>query len=153
MTNINNGDCRFLNCSSISVVKLFLFYFTLGCPVTLQYFSVAYSNQVHALKAQNRCSQLFLFTQNQQIFHSTIISHRRTLSDHVGTKILYYFQQQRLSRVMLGKDDFFFMNTTVHFPTFEDRGRLHVAHNKINHCRDNPSQACLSRTAADRDQT
>ena len=59
-----------------------------------------------------------LFTQNQRIFHSIIISHRRILSDHVGIKIIDYFQSAMTFIVMLGNDDFLSENTTFHFPTF-----------------------------------
>ena len=54
---------------------------------------------------------------------------------------------------MLGKDDIFLVIMTFHFPTFEDKERLHVYHNKIkiDHCRDNPFQASLSEIAVDRD--
>ena len=114
-----------------------------------------YSNYTHVLKAQNRCSQLFLFTQNQRIFHSIIIFHRRILSDHLGINIFDYFQSMTTSGIMLGKDNIFSVNTTFHFPTFEDKGRLHVYHNKIkiDHFRDNPFQARLSEIAMDRDRT
>ena len=58
-------------------------------------------------------------------------------------------------RVVLGKDDFLFKNATFHFLLFEDKGRLHVHHNKIriDHCRDNLYQASLSKIATDRDRT
>ena len=59
-----------------------------------------------------------LFTQNQRIFHSIIISHRRILSDHVSIEIIDYFQSTTTFRVMLGKDDFLSKNMTFHFPTF-----------------------------------
>ena len=62
--------------------------------------------------------------------------------------------QRRLSWIMLGKDNIFSVHTTFHFPTVEDKGRLHVYHNKImiDHCRDNPFQARLSEIAINRDQ-
>ena len=65
------------------------------------------------------------------------------------------FNQWRLSGIMLGKDNIFSVNTTFHFPTFEDKGRLHVYRDKIkiDHCRDNPFQARLSEIAMDRDRT
>ena len=59
-----------------------------------------------------------LFTQNQRIFHSIIISHRRILSNHVGIEIMDYFQLMTTFRVMLGKDNFLSKNATFHFPTF-----------------------------------
>ena len=40
-------------------------------------------------------------------------------------------------------------NTTFHFPTFEDKGRLHAYHNKIriDYHRENLFQACLNKFA------
>ena len=61
---------------------------------------------------------IILFTQNQRIFHSIIISHQRILSDHVSIEIIDYFQSTMTFRVMLGKDNFLSKNTTFHFPTF-----------------------------------
>ena len=48
------------------------------------------------------------------------------------------------------------VNTTFHFPTFEDKGRLHAYHNKarIDYHRENLFQACLNEfavTEIDRD--
>ena len=41
------------------------------------------------------------------------------------------------------------VNMTFHFPTFEDKGRLHAYHNKVrmDYCRENLLQACLNKFA------
>ncbi len=42
------------------------------------------------------------------------------------------------------------VDTTFHFPTFEDKGRLHVYHNKarMDYRQENLLQACLNKFAA-----
>ena len=70
-------------------VFLTLFYFRLPSNVTV--FSDIYLNQAHVLKAQDKCSQLLLFPQNQQIFRSVITSCWRISSDHMGIEIIDYF--------------------------------------------------------------
>ena len=48
----------------------------------------------------------------QQLFHLIIISHRQTLSDHAGIKIIDYFQSTTTLGFMVDKDDFFSRETT-----------------------------------------
>ena len=135
-------------------VLLILFYIRLPSNVTV--FSDICLNQAHVLKAQNKCSLSSLLTQNQQIFHSIIISCWPISSDHVGIKIIDYFQSTTTFRVMLGKDDFslwwhniwfsyFFKTREGYMPT--------ITESRFDHWRDNLYQASLSEIATDRDWT
>ena len=61
------------------------------------------------------------------------------------TTFMYHVRQRR---------HFSLVDTTFYIPTFEDKERLHSYHNKIkiDCCRGNPFQACLSEIAIDRDR-
>ena len=62
---------------------------------------------------------IFIYTKSTNISVSTvIISPQRISSDHVGIKIIDYFQPTTTFRVMLGKDDFLSEIIIFHFPTF-----------------------------------
>ena len=122
------------------MVKFFLTLFYIRLPSNVTVFSDIYLNQAHVLKAQNKCSQSSLFTQNQQIFHSMIISNRR-----------------RLSESCQAKKTFLPGNTTFNFPTFWGQGKVtcQVAHHsgiRIDHCRNNFYQVSLSEIVPSRDR-
>ena len=76
MTNINDGDCRFYNSLSFSVVKFFLNLFYIRLPSNVEYFTVTHSNQAYVLnKAQNINAVNCLYSyKDQRIFYSMIIS-------------------------------------------------------------------------------
>ena len=50
------------------MVKFFLTLFYIRLPSNVTIFLETRLNQAHVLKAQDKCSLLLLFTQNQQIF-------------------------------------------------------------------------------------
>ena len=86
--------------------QTFLTLFYIRLPSNITVFSDICLNRAHVLKAQNKCSQLLLFTQNQQIFCSIIISRWRISFDYVGIETIDYFQSTTTFRVISGKDDF-----------------------------------------------
>ena len=132
MTNINNGDNGSSIIQAFPWSSFFLRYFTFRLPSNITVFSDICLNQAHILKAQNKCSQLPLFTQNQQIFLLIIISCWRISSDHVDIKTIDYFQSTTTFRAMSGKNDFSLWKHNIWFYYFfEDKGRLHVHHNRI----------------------
>ena len=97
----------------------------------------------------------FFFTQRSTNILLYNAFYRWILLDHVWVSLFTIISEQRRhSCVMLGKDDIS-VRSTRHFIFLYLRTRegLHAYHNKIkiDHCRGNPFQACLSKIAIDRD--
>ena len=118
--------------------SFFLIYFTLGCPITLQYFFSYVFKLSSCIKSSEQMQSIvFIHTKSTDILFNNC------------------FSSANVIRSCQVKTTFSLVNTTLHFPTFEDKGRLHAYHNKIriDHCRDNPFQARLSEIAVDRDRT
>ena len=97
MTNINNGDCRFLNYSSLSVVKFFLNLFYIRLPRNVSvFFRHLFINQAHVSKLRINAVNHFYYIK------STIISVNNYLS---STNIIWScgYQNHRLFPI---DDDF-----------------------------------------------
>ena len=76
--------------------------------------------------------------------------HQRISSDHVGVYIHDYFRSTTtFMNHVRQRRHFGLVNTTFHFPTFEDKGRVHAYHNKdrMDYRRENLLQACLNEFA------
>ena len=113
------------------MIKFFhtLFYFRLPSNVTV--FSYIYLDQAHVLKAQDKCSQLLLFPQNQQIFRSVLFLVGEYHLITWVSKSLTISGQQRLLESYQAKTTFLSDEQHLIFLLFEDKGMLHAHHNGI----------------------
>ena len=138
------------------MVKFFLTLIYIRLPRNIRYFTVTHLNQAHLFnKAHciNAVNCFFSQSSTNISFNNTF--YRQILSDHVGTSIhSYFWTKTTFIDHVKQRRHFGLIETTFHIPTFEDKGRLHAYHNKIkiDRCRGNPFQACLSEIAIDRDR-
>ena len=100
MTNINNGDNGSSIIQAFPWSSFFKLYFTLGCPVTLQYFQTRIRINLMCQKLRINAVVYFHLHKINEYFS------QRILSDHVGIGIIDYFQSMTTFRVMSDKDDF-----------------------------------------------
>ena len=113
------------------MVKLLILYFTFRLPSNITVFSDIYLDQAHVLKAQDKCSQLLLFPQNQQIFRSVLfLVGEYHLITWVSKSSTISGQRQLLESYQ-AKATFLSDEQHLIFLLFEDKGRLHAYHNSI----------------------
>ena len=97
MTNINGGGCRCYDCLIFPWPSFFLLSFTLGCPVTLNIFTVTHLNQAHVFNKVHRINaDNHFFSQNLKNISFGNTFSQRILLDCVGTKVNDFSEQRQL---------------------------------------------------------
>ena len=139
----------------ISVVKFFLALFYIRLPSIVTIFSDICLNQAHVLKAQNNAvNYRYLHKINNissnNYFPLTNIIWSCGYQNHWPFPINDDFLES-----CQAKDDFSLCWHNVWFSYFlrtREGYMPAITESRLDHCRDNPSQACLSGIASDRDR-